>query len=489
MAAEDECRAGAEAWLSYVAAGTHPAVSRGVEFLLDHDDVRAELVAYAPVIVADSMPGLGIQVDDLSAIPLVEQLPMAAALQLRARLRARSGDAVLSNFEPPGGYESYNADRLGLGRATWLQASSDRQSMTVTRDCLANPACLDTLADLVRDTGGHVHPYISSEDVWLLARELSGRSGSNVSVVGPPPALTALVNNKRRFLEFARVVAGPDATIPFAAADNANAVAALLRQLSHRAGRLVVRLPGSAAGLGTRVVDTASFPAEQDHLPEVDAMLAGLGWDGRTEVLVSEWTESLTSVSTQVWIPPARLGLPTCEGVYEQRLDPHTGMQFWGAQPVRLANQVDAELRRLSLLVCTALQRAGYVGRCSFDFLLVGKQLASATPIFVECNGRWGGVSLVMSFVDRVSPARSRAAHSFGPVVQDSLRGADFEDVLETLQDELYEARNRAEPGVLLYNVGALAVGRIDICAVDTDQDSAVDRWERCANRLQAGAR
>jgi hypothetical protein len=464
-----------------------PAIQRGLEFLLDHDGVRADPVKYRSTMTVDRVQGLGVQIDDLSGIPLIEQLPVAAALQLRARMRAQSGDVVLSNLEPPRGYEAYNQDRLGLGHATWLQPNCEKGSMTVTRDCLASTECLDVLAGLLSGRGGYVHPYVSFEDVWLLAQELAGRSGSKVSVVGPPPALAALVNNKCRFLDFARAAAGYYTTIPFAVANSAAALADLLRQFASRSDRLVVRLPHSAGGLGTTVVDAGSFSPEKDPLAEAGAMLAALGWDGRTDVLVSEWVPALTSVSTQIWIPPERLGGPVCEGVYEQRLDPTIGMQFWGAVPVQLPDEVDAELRRLSGVTCEALQLAGYVGRCSFDFLLVGERLESATPLFVECNGRWGGVSSVMSLVDRVSAPGKRLAHSFGPVVRDSLRGAEFGDILDVLEPELYELRTGVR-GALLYNVGGLATGRIDICTIDVDQDSAARLWETCAQRLQTAA-
>jgi hypothetical protein len=38
---------------------------------------------------------------------------------------------------------------------------------------------------------------------------------------------------------------------------------------------------------------------------------------------------------------------------------------------------------------------------------------------------------------------------------------------------------------VMLYNVGGLAAGRVDICAVDADQKSAVQLWEECARKLR----
>jgi len=448
--------------------------------------VHNDLLKYASSVVVDDLCGRGIHLDDSSRIPLIERLPMAAGFQLRARLRAASGDVVLSNCEPPRAYESYNSDRLGLGSTMWLQPGYNKESMAVTDDCLASAECLETLARLLAVSGGgYIHPYVSFEEIWLLAQELSNRSNSTVSVVGPIPAVAGLVNNKCRFLEFARVIAGGAATVPFAVGSSPSVVANLLQQLSRSTNRLLVRLPDSTAGLGTAIVDTSSLPAANHLTSYVEAMLAALGWDGRADVLLSPWISSLMSVSTQMWIPPLRLGLPVCEGIYEQYLHPRNGMQFWGAKPVQLPDNINAELLRLSRVICAALQRAGYIGRCSYDFLLVGEHLASSRPIFVECNGRWGGTSSVMSLVDRISPASGRLAHSFGPIADDALRGVSFDDILKTFRSELFESRTGSRRGVMLYNVGGLAAGRVDICAVDADQKSAVQLWEECARKLR----
>jgi len=438
--------------------------------------------------VLGETPDLGIQIDDSSSIPLIAELPMASGFQLRARLRAAAGDIILSNCEPPAGYEAYNADHLDLGHATWLRPSADQDRMTVAKDCLANVTCLDILARALSQKGGYLHPYLSTEEIWQLAAELTGRSGSGVLVLGPPPALAALVNNKCSFLQIARLVAGEQATIPFAIACTVADVSGFIEKFKHRMDRIVIRLPDSTAGLGVKIVDTGALPSGPKLIAELDVILATLGWEKSGDLLLSEWTPSLASVSTQMWLPPLQAGGPVCEGIYRQRLHPRNGMQYWGASPAYLPDPTAAELRRLSCLLCSAFQRAGYVGRCSFDFLLTGERLKSATPIFVECNGRWGGVSAVMSLVDRVSRPGARPAHSFGPVSGDSLRGAELRDILAVLAGELYDSRRKSGRGVMAYHVGGLNAGRMDICTMAEDQESAQSLWELCAQKLECTA-
>ena len=59
-----------------------------------------------------------------------------------------------------------------------------------------------------------------------------------------------------------------------------------------------------------------------------------------------------------------------------------------------------------SLMVATALQTLGYVGRCSFDFIIVPGEQGGLRAKFTECNGRWGGTSTPMHLIDRLLPGK-----------------------------------------------------------------------------------
>ena len=50
----------------------------------------------------------------------------------------------------------------------------------------------------------------------------------------------------------------------------------------------------------------------------------------------------------------------------------------------------------------TLFQDLGYFGRCSFDCIVTGAADGGPEVHWIECNGRWGGVSVPMTFVNRL---------------------------------------------------------------------------------------
>ena len=54
------------------------------------------------------------------------------------------------------------------------------------------------------------------------------------------------------------------------------------------------------------------------------------------------------------------------------------------------------------MVLATVFQHLGYVGRCSFDLVLIGDSIETADFQFIECNGRWGGTSLPMTLMNRM---------------------------------------------------------------------------------------
>lgn len=46
----------------------------------------------------------------------------------------------------------------------------------------------------------------------------------------------------------------------------------------------------------------------------------------------------------------------------------------------------------------------GYFGRCSLDAVLVGDEIERSDLHWIECNGRWGGVSIPLVLANRLAP-------------------------------------------------------------------------------------
>ena len=94
--------------------------------------------------------------------------------------------------------------------------------------------------------------------------------------------------------------------------------------------------------------------------------------------------------SVQLWIPPRLQGPPMVEGIFAQALANCVGT-FQGSSKSDLPGSLSQEIVNSSWQLAELFQRLGYVGRCSFDLILVGDNLGSCRPEFIECNGRWGG--------------------------------------------------------------------------------------------------
>ncbi len=446
-------------------------------------DLRARSAEWDAHRVTPAMAGLPVlQLDDVSGIPFLEGVVGVEYYQLRARVRARPGDLFAATCPDIPAYERYNRDHLGLGDVQFVEAPPSGPPIRVAEACRVGPA-FDRLLQVTRDAGGLViHPYMGIEPVWALARDLAARAGAPVGVLAPPPPVTWFANDKRHLTDLARQLVTPrlgtDAVVPTLEGTTADALATHLLALAARPGapadgRVALKLTRCASAMGNGVFAARDLLAagHAKVARQVAAFLEAKQWEPGDPVLAVVWEDTDVSPSSQLWIPPAGEGAPRLDGLYEQILHGPERI-FWGSVPSRLAPDVHAWLARASLLVARAYQHLGYVGRCSFDFILAGP-----TPVFVECNGRWGGTSTPMHLVDRLFPA-GRPAYRARDVVVPHLVGGDFQDVLDALGDLLYDHRT-GQGRFVLYNVGCLPqYGKLDVIALGRDVDDATHALE-----------
>ena len=163
------------------------------------------------------------------------------------------------------------------------------------------------------------------------------------------------------------------------------------------------------------------------------------------------------------------------EGLFEQILFGREGI-FQGCTKANLPEALDREMTTRSWLLAALYQRLGYVGRCSFDLLLVGDSPASARLKFLECNGRWGGTSGPMTLMNRLFG--SWTAQPFA-ALKCQIPGLDrlrFLDLLEGLGPDLYDRRT-GRGWILVYNPGQLdSLSSIQYLALGPTWDEAVRR-------------
>ena len=414
-----------------------------------------------------------LHLEDVSAIPFLTQVSGVAEYQHRARVRAEPGDLYATVTPPDAAYETYCRERLLLGGARWLETGGGGDGLAIARGCSAGDA-FERLAGGARRAGGlTIHPYMSTEDVWALAARLSAAGAVPVSVLGPPPPVTWIANDKALFAELVERVLGPGWMPESHTATSAEECTAMLRALAAGHAGVGLKRTRCASGTGNLVLEAAWLNAQTPEAAgaAVRAFLDRTDWQPPEPVLAVAWEEAAASPSTQWWLPAAEEGPPRLDGIYEQILAGEERV-FVGSRPSTLPAPVNRALAGTSREVAGALQALGYVGRCSFDHLVLGDPQGDFTVVFTECNGRWGGTSTPMHLVDRVV-AGPRPPYRAQDFVHDGLLGAGFGDVLERVGGEAFDARTQTGR-FIFYNVGPLrGCGKLDVIALGATQAEA----------------
>jgi hypothetical protein len=133
-------------------------------------------------------------------------------------------------------------------------------------------------------------------------------------------------------------------------------------------------------------------------------------------------------------------GPPAVEGIFRQILDRGASV-FAGAVEAKLPSDLLREIATRSWLLARLFQALGYIGRCSFDFVLVGESLDRSRLEFIECNGRWGGTSLPMSLMNRVFADRRLRPYAVRMLKVVGLNRIPFQQLCESLKPALYDHR------------------------------------------------
>jgi hypothetical protein len=423
-------------------------------------------------------PAPTLHLEDVSAIPFLSGIAGVEEYQHRARVRAACGDAYATATGIEKAYETYCAEHLGLGPVTHIVTRPTRAScsLAVAEACMTGDA-FERITDLARRNGRLViHPYMAIEPVWELARQVADRARASVSVLGPPPPITWIANDKALFDEVVNAVLGPGWTPETRRGCTVPAIAANLRTLAAAHAGVGLKRTRCASGMGNAVFDSADLRAQSPEETEkaVSTFLARTEWAAGETVLAVAWETASSSPSTQWWIPPTAAGPPHLDGIYEQILEGERRV-FVGSRPSTLPEEANRRLADAAGRVAEALQALGYAGRCSFDHLVLGDPCRDFRIVFTECNGRWGGTSTPMRLVDRVAAhtGGARPPYRAQDVSARHMVGARFEDLLEMTGPETFDPA-RGTGRFIFYNVGPLArFGKFDVIALGDTQDAA----------------
>jgi len=412
-----------------------------------------------------------LQLDDVSAIPFLAEIAGVEEYQHRGRLRAGDGDLYVTVTPAVSGYESYCHDTLVMGAPEHLVADPVGPAIAVARAC-ARGHCHAHLVETATAAGGlTIHPYMGIEDVWELAAMLSVDSRCPIRVLAPPPPVTWIANDKALFGELVARVLGREALVETRISHDAAGIATDLRTLSGRHRRVGLKRTRCASAMGNAVFASSKIDSDRAAAQMVQEFLRRTEWPDGEEVLAVAWLDTDLSPSTQLWIPPLGLGEPRLDGIYEQILKGEEKV-FVGSRPSTLPDAVNRELGSAALMLGAALQELGYVGRCSFDHLVMGDPNGAFRVLFTECNGRWGGTSTPMSLLDRLVDG-PRPAYRAQDVVYPELIGASLADLLELLGDLLFRT-DSGQGRFILYNLGPLdGHGKFDVISIGSDPQDA----------------
>jgi hypothetical protein len=156
--------------------------------------------------------------------------------------------------------------------------------------------------------------------------------------------------------------------------------------------------------------------------------------------------------------------------------------------PGEWQERLAAEAGQLALL----LQKLSYFGPCSFDAILVGKEIENAELHWVECNGRWGGVSIPLALAHRLT--RQWPSPPFFSIhrVRVDDPPPNFSMFLDSVRDKLFRASAGYRDGVVFVSAGNSMEGLhfmvlTDSTAASIEQSKIVEAIFRGCGHVRPG--
>lgn len=408
------------------------------------------------------VPGAGLFLEDHLPLQLVHP-EEAVLLDYRMRMLAGSGDVVVLAGAPHSAFDAYCRDTVGLGDPLVVSPlpAAGPSGTTLAARCRNDPALMMRLTALAVDAGGlTVFPYVTCGHDWLLAADVARLAQVPVAVAAPPPRLSRRVNDKGWFAEQVAWLLGREAIPPSHLVMGPSALAGRIAHLAKRFPRVVLKVPDSGGARGNLVLDSGEVQgiSLRELRRRLLLLLHGLGWQGEFPVLAGVWEGPVAgSPSAQLWIPAQGDGDPVVEGLFIQVLAGAAG-EFIGSEPAELPAEVEARIAGEAFRLGCLFQELGYFGRCSFDALLVGESPGSAALHWIECNGRWGGVSIPLTLANRLAGDRPPAFCMVAQQTMPASGAGGFSEAIARLFQLLYRPED-GNAGVIVTTPRSVEAG------------------------------
>jgi hypothetical protein len=465
------------------------------------DEVAARLLSEEPALAGNmafgdrvtaglSRDGRALAFEDHSGVALFARRG-AVLTEYRSLLLTGDNDFIAIGQKPDAAFETYCREVLALGRVERLQPASTTGETRLPERILRDAVTMNRLSETARRDGVFsLVPYYGNGGCWVLARELAARTGAVVRVAAPLPRLTRRVNDKLWFADRVADLLGQRARPMTMYSYGPAALAAQLRTLAARCERVIVKVPGSAGALGNLALGAEEILSRTfvDLRSWLIEMLASRYWQGGWPLLAGVWdSPAVGSPSVQTWIPEARDGPPIIEGIFEQIVEGREGT-FVGSAPASLPDGWIMQLSREAALLAGLLQRLGYFGRCSFDAVLAGRSLREAELHWIECNGRWGGVSIPMTLANRLTG--NWQDHPFVVVQSEHIpmQPLTIDQAISRLGNRLFQPDRRGQ-GIVLLTPRLMSEGRgLHFMAIANTGKAARAMAKDCTAVLSAAA-
>lgn len=442
--------------------------------------------AFGSLVTSGLGPWPAVVIEDHSAIALFEE-GGDWAHSYRSLLLAADGDIVLIGVPRIEAFENYCRDFLKLGRVQVLCPPPVALPRPLAQRATEDDSLIEQLAERARDEGGlNLIAYMGTGHVWKLAGRIAAASRRPVRVAAPPPRLTRRVNDKSWFTDRLVDVLGPCAAPPGKAVYSLSGLASQVSRFARRYPSVAVKLPDSASSEGNLVFDSRALRQSPLRLvgETLRERLADIGWSGGFPLIVTAWEQPvLASPSAQLWIPAPDDGAPIVEGIFDQTIIGETAA-FSGATPSALSPAWQNRAATEAVKLGTLFQALGYFGRCSFDAILIGNNGKPMELHWVECNGRWGGVSIPMTLTNRLAGDWTRLPPVIIGVDGLSGRGCPMREIISGLRDDLYRRDSRPS-GLVILAPGRLVSGAgYEAMILESSVDVGRARAENAAKML-----
>jgi len=360
---------------------------------------------FGDLVSQNTVTGPALIIGDQLEISLLSQSSLSQ-LDYRMATLAQSGDLVVVSHRNLA-FETYLKHFLSVDGVQFVETArsylpSVEPASIACRKQVHLKSAINNIA--IDAAGMTILSYLTTGNIWRLGQTISGETGRPARICGPAPRISKRVNDKIWFTNVVDAMFGTQSTLPSFAAFGPAAAAALVARLSKTSERVVVKVPDSAGSAGNFAFSSSEL--SQLSLASIRLKLLQLmraeGWENRYPLQIGVWDcNVLSSPSAQIWIPKSEEGPPIIEGIFEQIVERVMG-KFVGARRARLPDVLDDRFKREATALAVLFQRLGYFGRCSMDAIVSKDGKESLRLHWIECNGRWGGVSIPMTLANKL---------------------------------------------------------------------------------------